>query len=175
MIDFATNLPTDSTCTCRAERPLTAERTFELAPDAGGGWSSWARALTRLLTSLASKPTHHLVITQDPNERYVQLAIGHGNVRVEATSNTYLTGEFRLSPAEEDCLRAVGFRSPWAEVEHEYDRLQNWWLVEPIGLPVLIAELVTHTLISISGFDARHPVTITMFGADHPCKECSWS
>jgi hypothetical protein len=173
VIDFATDLPTDSTCTCEADRVLTADRTFEIAPDAGGGWTSWARALTRLFTSLAARPTHCLVITQEPNQRYVQLAIGHGNVRLEASSNTYLTGDFRLSPADEERLLRVGFRSPWDEVEHEYARPKNWWLEEPIGHPIWITELVTHTLISIMAFDSRYPATITMFGADTPCKACS--
>ena len=171
--------PTGSTCTCGFERDGAAPRTFEVAPDSGGGWTSWAVALGRLLTRLVDRPTQYVVITQEHNQRYVQLALGHGNVRVEATSNIYLKGDFRLSAAEEERLGALGFRSPWDDVELEDAEPENWWFEElSVGgdaRPVLIAERVVSTMTTVSAFDSRYPVTITMFGHDDACKESAWA
>ena len=85
-----------STCNCAAERLRTEERTYSIAPQAGGGWTSWSGAFTRFLVRFATLPTHCFVITQAPNQRYVQLMLGHGHACVEASSNEYLQGDFRL-------------------------------------------------------------------------------
>jgi hypothetical protein len=156
---------------CAAERTRTLDRIFDVAPDAGGGWTAWALAFGRLLDRLADEATHCVVITQEPNERYAQLMLGHGRVHIEASSNEYLTGDFRLSRAEENELRTLGF-SPPDEVIDGFP--VNWWIERPFTTGSLVAELVATTLVAVMAFDGREPVHVNVFGADHPCVSCAW-
>jgi hypothetical protein len=115
-------------CHCPIEREVTRDRRFDIAPDAGGGWPAWSQAMGRLLDQLAGGPTHFVVITQEPNHRYVQLMVGHRRVHIEASSNAYLRGDFRLSPSEEELLQTLGFRPP----EESFDGFpDNWWVERP--------------------------------------------
>jgi hypothetical protein len=149
----------------------TLNRIFDVAPDAGGGWPAWALALGRLLDRLAGEPTHCVVITQESNERYVQLMLGHRRIHVEASSNEYLHGDFRLSPGDEDVLRSLGFSPP----DEAIDGFPvNWWIERLFSTGPLIAELVTTALVAVMAFDGRDPVHLNVFGADHPCEVCAW-
>jgi hypothetical protein len=160
-----------STCRCDAERKRTLDRTVAVATDAGGGWPTWALAFGRLLDRLADEPTHCVVITQECNERYAQLMVGHRRVRIEASSNEYLSGDFRLSWSDEDLLSTLGFRPP-AEALDGFPN--NWWIERPYCTGSLVAELVVTTLVAVMAFAGCDPVHVKVFGADHPCASCAW-
>lgn len=56
----------------------------------------------------------------------MQLLIGHGHARVEASSNHHLSGDFRLGASEEHLLVALGFRNP-CELDAECKFARNFW------------------------------------------------
>jgi hypothetical protein len=167
------------TCTCETDEPRTRTNTFEVAPAAGGGWGAWAAASRRLVERLATGPTHCVVITPDPNQRYVQFLIGHGRIRLEMSSNHYLLGDFRLSGAEERYLAGLGFSlddQDEHDDEHDDDDPrfpQNWHVTEPVD-PARTSAIVVHLLEEVAGFDPRWPITVAQFGADRPCPACTW-
>ena len=67
----------------------------------GGGWRTWSEALLRLLERMGHQPTQSVIIHQRLlNNRYVQLQIGHGVAHAEASSNVYLTGDWRLDQSD---------------------------------------------------------------------------
>lgn len=160
-------------CTCEVDRLRTRSDEFAIAPTRGGGWSAWAEAFTRLLDRLAGGPAHCIIITQEPNQRYVQLMVGHGHAHVEASSNHYLIGDFRLDEREEHLLEAIGFESP-ATVDTHSGMPLNWWRDEEHVDAEAVAGLVLTTLTAVAGFDPHHPVSIAVFGADSPCEVCCW-
>jgi hypothetical protein len=166
------DLVDDPTCTCERDRERTIERRFAIAPAAGGGTVAWATAFARLLIRLLALPTHCVVITQDPNQRYVQLMLGDGHARVEASSNHYLDGDFRLGATEERHLRALGFASP-DELGDTW-RPRNWWFEPEHTDPVHVADVLAHTMIAVMCFDERLPITVVVFGDEHPCEACAW-
>jgi len=182
-------------CTCHVDTERTQHGTFDVAPAAGGGWGAWNVASRRLVERLAPDATHCVVITQDPNQRYVQFLIGHGRIRLEVSSNHYLQGDFRLSGSEERYLADLGFtldddepldtsedetaEGETAEgeiVDRTWDHTRfprNWHLTGPVD-PARTAAIVTHLLEELGGFDPRWPITVAQFGADHPCRACTW-
>lgn len=156
---------------------LTRDDEFAIAPARGGGWSAWAEAFTRLLDRLAGQPAHCVIVTQDPNQRYVQLMVGHGHAHVEVSSNHYLMGDFRLDESEERLLEAIGFEPPAAVddgVDGEPAMPLNWWHDEEHLDAETVAGLVLTVLTALAGFDPHRPVAVTVFGADHPCGACFW-
>jgi hypothetical protein len=162
-----------SSCKCAEERLITRRQEFDVAPAPGGGWLVWSHALARLLARLSVQPAHCVVITQEPNQRYVQLIIGHGHAHVQASSNTYLEGDFRLGPTEEAQLRLLGFNSP-DELDDDHLGPHNWWFDQASVDPFDLAELLGRMLMSITAFDSRWPIHIEVFGADSPCDACFW-
>jgi T3SS (YopN, CesT) and YbjN peptide-binding chaperone 3 len=157
-----------STCSCELERARTVDAELELLPELGRHeWRGWTRALSELLGGLADGPVHVLILTQPVSERYVQLVVGHGTARVEASSNAHLRGD-RLSAHDERRLASLGYRRPDAASPY-------WALEEAVGLPEQLAELVAHTLVGIFGFDATSPLAVGRFGADRPCRSCTWA
>lgn len=163
-----------SACDCLAERSRTETVTYSLAPRAGGGWAAWGAALTALIVRLTAAPTHCAIIDQRPNERYLQLMLGHGHARLEASGNGYLTGDFRLGESEERVLAGLGFRRP-STADSEDDLPENWSIDQPAADPAQLAQLVTATASSVMAFDNRWPITIDVFGADAPCEACCWA
>ena len=166
--------PDQESCSCEAERALTSAQSFTVAPATGGGWPAWTSAFTRLLVRLAVEPTHCVVVTQEPNPRYVQLMVGHGHAHVEASSNTYLEGDFQLSPTEERLLEQLGFQHP-DRLDPESTFPENWWFDVDDADPVRLAEILAAAMIGVMAFDARWPLTIEVFGADSPCNACFWA
>jgi hypothetical protein len=171
-VGMSSDLVDHPACTCELARERTIERHFEIAPAAGGGTVAWAIAFGRLLMRLLALPTHCVVITQEPNQRYVQLILGDGHARVEASSNHYLDGDFRLGASEERHLRALGFNPPEELDDEGWPR--NWWFASDHADPAQIADVLAHTAIAVMCFDERVPITINVFGADNPCETCSW-
>ena len=161
------------TCRCAVEVTRTETRTYSVAPRDGGGWSAWTAALTRLLTRLATGPAHCVVVTQEPNQRYVQLMLGHGHAHLEASSNAYLEGDFRLGESEEQMLTTLGFEHP-DTLGDDRGLPENWWSDHDVADPERIARTVTTALLGVMGFDECWPVTISVFGADSPCEACFW-
>lgn len=161
-----------ASCSCDAERPLTRSATYTVTPAAGGGWPAWTAALTRLLVRFTFAPAHCIVVTQEPNQRYVQLMVGHGHAHVEASSNTYLAGDFRLDSTEERALAALGFEPPAGDPDKTSP--DNWWFDADRADPEHIAGLLTATMIGVMGFDVGAPLTVETFGADSPCNACFW-
>ena len=129
---------TTSACNCLAERSRTETVTYSIAPRAGGGWAAWGAALTALLVRLTAAPTHCAIIDQRPNERYLQLMLGHGHARIEASGNGYLTGDFRLGESEERVLAGLGFRRP-STADPDDDFPENWWIDQPTADPAHLA------------------------------------
>jgi hypothetical protein len=158
---------------CRSERIRTKFRTYSLTPDAGGGWPAWRGSFRRFAAAQIDGPSHCLVITQDPNQRYVQLIMGHGAARVEVASNFYLRGIYRLDRSDEALLTCLGFR-PRQELDPGEDRPKNWWLERHPANPEWLAGLVTEAVSRVAAFDPRQPVTLEQFGKDDPCRVCTW-
>jgi hypothetical protein len=158
---------------CRSEQLRTKFRTFRVTPNAGGGWPAWRGSFRRFALAHVGGPSHCLVITQDPNQRYVQLILGHGGARVEVSSNFYLSGVYRLDRADEALLVRLGFR-PRQELDPDEDRPKNWWLERHSADPVWLAGLVTEAVSRVAAFDPRQPVALEQFGKDRPCRICTW-
>ena len=172
-MDTDTITEPSGTCRCAVEATRTETRTYTVAPRDGGGWPAWTAALARLLVRLTVAPAHCLIVTQQPNERYVQLMLGHGHAHLEASSNEYLLGDFRLGASDEAALASLGFRHPEELGDHS-GLPENWWIDHHVADPVRITQLLSTTLQSVMGFDERWPVTIEVFGADSPCEACFW-
>lgn len=171
MTDTATR-----SCSCDALADRLQRATFDVAPGAGGGWEAWRVALGRLIARLGAGPTHCVVITQDPNQRYVQLLLGHGRVHAEVSSNHYLMGDFRLSPAEEGHLRRLGFD---IDADHDHDERfpHNWFRRDDLrdsGDASVNAAMMVHLVEVIALFDERRAIRVDVFGADRPCEACTW-
>lgn len=163
-------------CTCDALADRLQRATFDVAPGAGGGWAAWRIALARLIGRLGAGPTHCVVVTQDPNQRYVQFLLGHGRVHAEVSSNHYLIGDFRLSAAEERRLRALGFEID-PDDDHD-DRFPHNWCrhvdLRGAGAAAAVATVIGHLVELIALFDEQLPVRVDVFGADTPCETCTW-
>ncbi len=151
-------------------------QTFDVAPADGGGWSMWSAALLRLLRRVGSEPTRVIIITQPLlNDRYVQVLIGHGIAHAEVGSNVYLMGDSRLSADQEELLTLLGWQPPTSDVDDSDDMPANWTLPLVRGDWGHLTEMFASTIIGILGFSEHLPVEVHSFGADHPCRDCSWS
>jgi hypothetical protein len=158
----------------RFEGPDT--HTFEVVPADGGGWSMWSAALLRLFRRVGHEPTQAIIITQPLlTDRYVQVLIGHGLAQAEVGSNVYLTGESRLSVEEEELLTLLGWQAPTADGDAPDELSANWTLPLVHGDWQHLTEMFATTMIGILGFSEPLPIEVITFGADHPCRECSWS
>lgn len=166
-------MSTEESCSCNSDGARTQDRTYTLAPASGGGWPAWTAAFTRLLIRLVVEPTHCVIVTQEPNQRYVQLMIGHGHAHVEASGNTYLWGDFRLGPSEERLLDTLGFQHP-DRLDPRHSLPQNWWFDDERADPCRIADVLTAAMIGVMAFDVHWPITISIFGASAPCAWCFW-
>jgi hypothetical protein len=164
-----------STCEqLRPEEPDT--HTFEVVPADGGGWSMWSAALLRLLQRVGHEPTRVIIITQPLlTNRYVQLLIGHGIAHAEVGSNIYLTGESRLSADQEELLTILGWQAPTSDVDARDEMPANWTLPLVHGDWQHLTEMFASTMIGILGFSEHLPIEVVAFGADNPCRDCSWS
>jgi hypothetical protein len=150
--------------------------TFEVVPADGGGWSMWSAALLRLLQRVGQEPTRVIIITQLLlNDRYVQALIGHGIAHSEVGSNVYLTGESRLSADQEELLALLGWRAPVSDVDVPGGMPANWTLPLVRGDWQHLTEMFAGTMIGVLGFSELLPVEVRSFGADNPCRDCSWS
>ena len=172
-MDTDTITEPSGTCRCAVEVTRTETGTYSVAPHDGGGWRAWTASFTRLLARLVVGPVHCLVITQEPNQRYVQVMLGHGHAHLEASSNAYLAGDFRLGESEEQVLTTLGFEHP-STLGDDRGLPENWWSDHDVADPVHIARLLSTTLQSVMAFEEHWPVSIDVFGADSPCEACFW-
>ena len=157
-----------SACSCAVERARTVDAELELHPERGRDeWRGWTRELASLLRDLAEGPVHLVLLTQPGHEQHVQVIVGHGEARIEASSNAQLRRE-RLSGDDERRLASLGYRRPGLGSP-------SWSLEEPIGLPEQLAELVAHTLVGIFGFDPAAVLGVDRVGATRPCRTCAWA
>jgi hypothetical protein len=157
--------PRSAVCSCEHDRALTQDAELVLEPDARA-WRGWTGGLEALLAGLADGPAHSLILTQPRHARWVELLVGHGQLRVDVSSNTTLRGDDRLSAEEEHRLARLRFQRPAVG-------RTTWRLEEPIALVARSTELVSHVLVAILGLDARAPLHVDRFGADHPCAACT--
>lgn len=170
--------PECSTCRqLRAEGP--DELRFVVAPADGGGWQPWSAALLRLLERIGHQPTQVMIISQPLlNDRYVQTLIGHGFAYAEVGSNVFLTGKSRLSADHEELLTLLGWLSPDSDTDTGPDApgemLANWRLPLVDGDWLSLVEMFVGTMVGILGFAEQLPVEVRSFGAENPCRECSW-
>jgi hypothetical protein len=149
------------------------ELNYELAPAAGGGWHEWAAALVRLLRRVGGEPARALIITQDPvTQRYVQMQIGHGVARVEASSNAYLLGRSCLSDDEEELLNRIGWRAPVSEVDQPDEYPSNWTLPRVCGCWDDLTEVILATIVGVFGFIDSVPVKVQAFQLERACRDC---
>jgi len=152
------------------------EHTFEVVPAGGGGWPMWSAALLRLLQRVGHEPTRVIIITQSLlTQRYMQALVGHGLAHTEVSSNVYLEGESRLSVDQEELLSLLGWQEPILDYEVRGDRPANWTLPLVHGDWRYLTEMFASTMIGILGFSEHLPVELLAFGADHPCRDCSWT
>ena len=164
-----------STCEqLRFEGPDT--HTFEVVPADGGGWSMWSAALLRLLRRVGYGPTRVIIITQPLlTDRYVQTLVGHGIAQAEVGSNVYLMGDSRLSANQEELLALLGWQAPISDVDVPGGMPANWTLPLVRGDWQHLTEMFASTMIGILGFSEHLPVEVMAFGADNPCRDCSWT
>ena len=168
----------DGECSaCEGLRPEGPDiHTFEVVPADGGGWSMWSAALLRLLQRVGHEPTRAIIITQSLlTDRYVQVLVGHGIARAEVGSNVYLTGASRLSVDQEELLALLGWRAPVSDVDVPGGMPANWTLPLVHGDWQHLTEMFASTMIGILGYSEHLPVEVHAFGADNPCRDCSWS
>lgn len=164
-----------STCE-RLQREGPDTHSFDVVPADGGGWSMWSAALLRLLRRVGSEPTRVIIITQTLlTDRYVQVLVGHGIAHAEVGSNVYLTGESRLSTDQEELLTLLGWQAPVSDVDVSGGMPANWTLPLVHGDWQHLTEIFASTMIGILGFSEHVPVELRAFGADNPCRDCSWS
>ena len=162
--------------TCRQLRFEGAdEHCFVVSPGDGGGWEMWSAALLRLLRRIGHQPTRAIIISQPVvNDRYVQALIGHGVAHVEVGSNVYLTGGSRLSADHEELLSLLGWLRPESDTDASAEMPANWHLRLVDGDWRYVAEMLVSTMVGTLGFVEQLPVQVRSFGADSPCRECSW-
>jgi len=143
-----------------------------IVPARIGGWVAWSATLVGLLHDIAKEPTRVVIIEQPHrNERYVQMLIGHGRAHVEASSNEFLSGTSALSGVDERLLALLGWNAPHTGAGTPSP---NWSLPLVEGDWQNLVETITATVVGIFGFSEQLPVEFSIFGADHPCSECSW-
>ncbi len=151
------------------------EHCFAVAPAKGGGWEVWSAALLRLLQRIGHQPTQAVIISQpDVNDRYAQVLIGHGVAHAEVGSNVYLTGESVLSVDHEELLSLLGWLGPEWNIDAPGEMPANWHLPLVDGDWLYLVETLASTMVGILGFVEQLPVEVRSFGADNPCRKCSW-
>lgn len=151
------------------------EHCFVVSPAEGGGWELWSAALLRLLQRIGHQPTQAIIISQPVvNDRYVQALVGHGIAHAEVGSNVYLTGESRLSADHEELLTLLGWLSPESDTDAPGHMPANWHLPLVDGDWKFLVEMLVSTMVGILGFEEQLPVEVRSFGADNPCRACSW-
>ena len=157
--------PVSAACSCEHDRALTRDAELVIEPDARV-WRGWTVGLEALLGELAEGPAHALICSQPGRRHWMELRVGHGEVRIDVPSNATLVGDTRLGADDERRLRSLGFQRPAVG-------RPTWRLEEPIVLAARSTELVAHVLVAILGLDATKPLVVDRFGADHPCRACT--
>lgn len=141
-------------------------------PSRIGGWVQWSALLLQLLHDIGNEPTRVVIIEQPHrNDRYVQMLVGHGFARVEASSNQFLQGTSRLSGVDERLLTLLGWQAPNTAARTPSP---NWTLPLVEADWQNLVETITATVVGIFGFSEQLPVQWSIFAADHPCHDCSW-
>jgi len=128
-------------------------------------WAAFAVALAEALEVL--EPDQYLILNA-PRSRFVQVAIQHGEVRVETVSNQYLDEADRLPFDDLDVLATLGWEAPtyFADVDVEPDEgSPNHFLDLPSGMDLanialllvatvrLVHEVVWPTELTYAAFD----------------------
>jgi hypothetical protein len=167
----------DSCSVCRQLRLERREDAlYELTPDTSGGWVQWSSAILRLVRRLGDQATHIVTIEQRSRTgRSLQLTIGHGVARLEASGNAHLTGSSRLTGVDERLLTLLGWTAP-AQGGHGHpsEPSQNWTMPLDHGDWAGLVENITATIVGIFRFSGQIPVSVQVAQASRPCGSCSW-
>ena len=171
------NTPSADDCpVCRQlRREGPGDHVCAIAPGDGGGWPAWSAALLRLFVRIGDQPTQVVIVEQpELTDRYVQVLIGHGLAHAEASSNVYLEGASRLSVEQEELLVVLGWLPPDAEHDDPDEMPANWHLPLVRGDWQHLVEIFVATIAGVFAFDEHAPIQVHSFGADNPCRACSW-
>ena len=117
-------------------------------------WPPFAEKLAGVLGAL--EEDQFLVVSVKRSNRFVQFAAqGAFGMRVETTSNQYLTASERLGPGQFAALEAAGWRGPTGNAgestpEKDPDGSPNFFVEYDAPVPFnAVAELAVHTLTEI--------------------------
>jgi len=125
---------------------------------------------------VGSEPTRIIIIKQPLlTERYALALVGHGIAHAEVGSNVYLAGESRLSDDQEELLALLGWQAPITDVDVPGEMPANWTLPLVHGDWQHLTEMFASTMIGILGVCEHLRVEVMAFGADPPCRDCSWT
>lgn len=110
------------------------------------GWAELAQGLAEHLATLPDGAILKIIEVLPPSElpRYAQFVQSADLLRCEFISNTWLTGEARLTPAAELLLAEIG----WQQPNPDPDYSDNWWLELPWPLASTLYEHVAAMVIT---------------------------
>ncbi len=152
--------------------PLLSERHAQdlFAWDLPAHWHGFANALGKTLAQMAED--QFLILLCKGSSRFVQFATQHKNIRVEASSNYFLSGRDALSAKDIKALRRLGWLPPTgtpaqATPERDPDGSPNFFL--EVTLPVDFTQLATlliKTLSAVMGVPHEGYLAYTAFGVN---------
>jgi hypothetical protein len=150
-------------------RKITSLDDLDLFPwDLPAHWHDFASALRKTLAHMAED--QFLILLCKGSSRFVQFATQHKHIRVEASSNHFLSGRDALSAKDIKALRRLGWLPPTgtsgqATPERDPDGSPNYFL--ELSLPVDFRQLVTlaiKTLSAVMGVPHDGYLAYTAFG-----------
>lgn len=153
-------------------RPLVTEpNAVDVFPwDLPAHWHEFASALRKTLAHMAED--QYLILQCKGSKRFVQIATQHRNIRVEASSNHFLSGRDALSAKDIKALRRLGWLAPTgtpeqATPERDPNGSCNYFL--ELQLPVDFAQLATmlvKTLSVVMGVPHDGYIAYSAFGVN---------
>jgi|GEM_PF-6559883 len=150
----------------RADR-LIARSSLMVSRD----WNEWEARARTLIASLANDSVHALIFAA-PNDRYVQMQLGHGRGRVEVSSSVTASDAGADVELIAKSLIDVGFAAPDRSL-HPVSHSPNWSLdIGAVDSP-MVAELVTFVVRDLMRTEPLD-VEVSGFIVDWPCASCHW-
>ena len=152
-------------------REIASLDELDLFPwDLPAHWHDFASALRKTMAEMAED--QFLILLCKGTNRFVQVATQHKNIRVEATSNHYLSGRDALNAKDIKALRRLGWLVPTGTPEQATPECDpggssNFFLevAQPVDFTQLAA-LVVKTLSAVMGVPHDGYLAYTAFGVN---------
>ncbi len=157
----------------QAEGVLRDQKERSLSPSSAPQWDSgqvemaitvaaFTEGIEEVLGALCERPGRWVLIAECGPSRYWQaLAFEDGALVTEVISNCWLEGEDRMTPAQEQRLRDLGWSSP------DPPRRPNWTRVEPTTSPDVsgVAQQAAATLGQVFGIGVQDTIRVKLFSS----------